>query len=93
MCYIGNDKAVSLPKGCTNTRYMFCGCKLPEGFSLYGSFNTGNVVDMTGMFESCHAHTALSLGPNFNTVNVVNMERMFSSAIFDNGIELGTVWY
>ena len=24
LCYIGNDKAVSLPKGCTNTRYMFC---------------------------------------------------------------------
>lgn len=84
LCYIGNDKAVSLPKGCANTRYMFAGRELPEGFSLHESFDTSDVIDMTGMFYNSILPEGFSFGPNFNTGNVVDMTGMFEgcSTIF-----------
>ena len=89
LCYIGNDKAVSLPKGCINTRYMFCGCKLPEGFTLHESFDTGNVVDMTGMFYNSNLPEGFSFGPNFNTGNVVDMTGMFEGCHAHTALNLG----
>lgn len=90
LCYIGNDKAVSLPKGCINTRYMFCGCELPEGFSLHESFDTSNVVDMTGMFYNSILPEGFSFGPNFNTGNVVDMTGMFEGCHAHMALNLGS---
>ncbi len=59
--------SVSLPKGCKNTRFMFAGCKLPEGFYLGEHFNTSEVTDMSHMFEDCEIPTGFKLGPNFDT--------------------------
>ena len=87
--YIGNDRAVSLPKGCINTRYMFAGCELPEGFSLHESFDTSDVVDMTGMFCNCNLPEGFSLGPNFNTDNVVDMTDMFEHCYAHTTLSLG----
>lgn len=36
--YCGTGNSVNLPKGCTNTRYMFYECELPVGFHLGGRF-------------------------------------------------------
>lgn len=44
--YVGFGKAVNLPKGCVNTRYMFYQCSLPYGFTLGNDFDTSKVTDM-----------------------------------------------
>lgn len=87
--YIGNGNAVSLPKGCISTRFMFRGCKLPEGFSLYESFNTSNVVDMACMFYDCKLPKGFTLGPNFNTSNVIDMIGMFYGCDLPENFSLG----
>ena len=61
--YTGNGNSVSLPKGCINTRGMFGGCELPEGFQLIG-FNTSDVIDMSDMFSHCKLPKGFSLGDN-----------------------------
>lgn len=74
--YVGNNGAVDLPKGCTNTRYMFWDCELPEGFQLI-AFNTSNVEVMEHMFYRCRIPTGFSLGDEFSTSNVIDMSWMF----------------
>lgn len=51
--YCGKGKSVNLPKGCTNTRFMFENCNLPDGFTLGDKFDTSNVGDMNHMFKRC----------------------------------------
>lgn len=75
--YCGKGKAVELPKGCINTRYMFCGCKLPDGFTLGDKFDTSNVKCMLDMFCKCELPAGFTLGDKFNTSNVESMSRMF----------------
>ena len=89
LCYIGNEKTVGLPKGCINTRYMFCECKLTTGFSLSEDFDTSNVIDMTAMFHKCVLPDGFSMGPNFNTANVVDMTSMFSFCHACQTLDLG----
>ena len=87
--YHGNGKSVDLPKGCTNTSYMFFECKLPEGFSLGEDFNTGKVTDMEHMFSCCKLPKGFSLGKHFDTSNVTIMSGMFRSCRLPEGFSLG----
>lgn len=87
--YIGKGLNVNLPVGCKNTRYMFSGCKFPEGFTLGNDFDTSHVVDMESMFESCVLPKGFSLGNKFNTRMVRNMRHMFSNTTIVEGFTLG----
>lgn len=75
--YCGKGESVNLPEGCKNTRYMFCGCKLPKGFTLGNKFDTSNVKCMLDMFCECRLPAGFTLGDKFNTSNVESMSRMF----------------
>lgn len=86
--YVGNNGAVDLPKGCTNTRYMFWDCELPEGFQLI-AFNTSNVEVMEHMFYRCRIPTGFSLGDEFSTSNVIDMSWMFAGCKISTGFTLG----
>ena len=87
--YSGKGLSVSLPKGCKNTRSMFAGCKLPEGFYFGEGFDTSEVTDMSHMFENCEIPTGFKLGPNFDTSNVTTMESMFCRCKLPAGFNLG----
>lgn len=87
--YHGNGKSVNLPEGCTNTRFMFCDCKLPEGFTLGENFDTSKVTSMTGMFSVCRLPQGFSLGKNFDTSNVTDMISMFRFCKIPEGFSLG----
>ena len=87
--YRGNGKSVDLPEGCTNTSYMFAGCRLPEGFSLGKHFDTSNVTDMSNMFSDCKLPEGFSLGKHFDTSNVTEMYNMFECCDLPEGFSLG----
>ena len=58
-----------------NMQSMFAG----SGFSVLdiNSFDTSNVINMSGMFDGMPILKELRIGSKFNTTNVTNMERMF----------------
>lgn len=89
--YYGKGESVDLPKGCKNTRYMFYGRKLPDGFTLGDNFtfNTGDVINMEGMFSYCELPKGFTLGVDFDTINVTNMKSMFQGCKIPNGFTLG----
>ena len=63
--------------------YMFAGTTLNQ-FANIGSWDTSNVLDMSGMFEKCLV-TNHSI-ENWNTGKVTNMERMFFGTAFNRPI-------
>ena len=87
--YCGKGISVNLPDGCTNTRYMFYGCDLKEGFSLGNNFDTSNVTSMKGMFRNCKLREGFSLGEKFDTSNVTDMRCMFDCCELPKGFTLG----
>ena len=64
--YKGNDLSVSLPEGYINTRGVFDGCELPEGFTLGDKFDTSKVTSMEGVFSNCKLPEGFSLGEQFD---------------------------
>ena len=64
--YKGNDLSVSLPEGYINTRGVFEGCELPEGFTLGDKFDTSKVTSMEGVFSNCKLPEGFSLGEQFD---------------------------
>lgn len=60
----------------TSTFYWFAGCTNLETILGIEYFNTGNVTDMSYMFDSCSNLTSLDVS-HFNTANVTNMYCMF----------------
>lgn len=87
--YCGTGNSVNLPKGCTNTRYMFYECELPVGFHLGEDFDTSEVTDMSFMFYGCKFPDGFTLGRHFNTINVKFMTSMFDTCKFPEGFTLG----
>ena len=75
--YKGNDLSVSLSEGYIDTRGVFEGCELPEGFTLGDKFSTSNVTNMRAMFYKCNLPEDFSLGHKFDTSKVTDMYRMF----------------
>ena len=61
-----------------NMRYMFCNCNSLTNITFHDNFNTNNVTDMYGMFDSCSKLPVLNLS-SFNTGKVTNMSWMFNS--------------
>ena len=82
--YCGKGKSVNLPKGCTNTSWMFHHCKLPDGFTLGDKFDTSNVRSMFGMFCNCNLPAGFTLGDKFDTSNVGDMNHMFKRCRYNN---------
>ena len=64
--YKGNDLSVSLPEGYIDTRGVFEGCELPEGFTLGDKFDTSKVTSMEGVFSNCKLPEGFSLGEQFD---------------------------
>lgn len=87
--YCGKGKSVNLPKGCTNTKYMFCECILPAGFTLGDKFDTSNVTNMGWMFHHCKLPDGFTLGDKFDTSNVRSMFGMFCNCNLPAGFTLG----
>lgn len=87
--YCGKGKSVNLPKGCINTKYMFCECILPAGFTLGDKFDTSNVTRMAEMFKGCKIPKGFTLGDHFDTSNVTNMNHMFEWAEIPTEFTLG----
>ena len=56
--------------------HMFRGCESLKSIDL-SSFNTNNVINMSGMFFGCESLKSIDLS-SFNTNNVTNMSSMFS---------------
>lgn len=90
--YIGNEKTVSLPNGCTSTKYMFSNRSLPKGFSLYEGFDTRDVYNMVGMFYNCDLPDGFSLGSGFNTDDVLIMDDMFRGCHAHSTLNLGPMF-
>ena len=59
----------------SSTREIFFKCYDIKSLDL-SSFNTQNVIYMSGMFRGCNSLTNLNLS-SFNTQNVTNMSDMF----------------
>jgi len=57
----------------TDLAYLFAGCASVESLDL-ADFNTANVVDMTGMFDSCTALTTVYATGGFSTSALTNAE-------------------
>ena len=78
--YKGNDLSVSLSEGYIDTRGVFEGCELPEGFTLGDKFDTSNVINMDSMFAECSLKGNIFVGDKFDTSNVENMNHMFMNS-------------
>ena len=68
---------------------MFCGCKLPDGFSFGGHFDTSNVTSMEHMFYECKLSNGFTLGKNFDISNVRRMRGMFRDCDMPDNFYLG----
>ena len=84
---IGNT-TLDLPKGITDTSWMFTGCVLPDGFK-FGDFDTSKVENMNRMFENCSMPDEFTLGDGFDTSNVKDMSCMFANCSMPNNFTLG----
>ena len=102
--YIGNNdecitpeecKSIKLPKGCINTRYMFCQAEFSQGIFLE-NFDTSEVEDMTCMFfDSCIRYgNKVVLGDKFDTRKVKNMRGMLARVVtypwIDASVSIGS---
>ena len=61
--------------------YMFCSCKIHEGFSLGARFNTSNVKNMSFMFSNCKIPSNFSLGDKFGTSKVKDIRKQTPTII------------
>ena len=69
------DIIIKLNVQMTDCSFMFYGCKNLTEIDL-SSFDTSNVINMSGMFSQCNNLTKINLS-SLDTSNVINMNCMF----------------